>query len=84
MPRLISEREVASVRLMTIEVSEDEVGTYVLCLKYLLEHFDKETIERITGAYRDEVEGMLEDLLDLIDLDELEAERRALKIESVP
>jgi hypothetical protein len=84
MARLISEREVASVRLMTLEMSEDEVGTYALGLKYLLEHFDAETVEKITGAYRDEVEGILEDLIDLIDLDELEAEVKALKIESVP
>lgn len=74
MARQVSEREVASVRLFTLELSEDEVATYALCLKYLLENLDTETLEAITGAYRDEVEGMLEDLLPLANLLEWEEE----------
>ena len=78
MARLVSEREETSIRLLTLEMSEGEVVTYALAMKYLLEHLEPHTVEKITGAYRDEVEGMLEDLLDLIDLTAWEAEIAAL------
>lgn len=74
MAKFVSEREVASVRLFTLEISEDEAGTYALCMKYLLENLDAATLERVTGAYRDEVEGMLGDLLAMVDLGEWEEE----------
>ena len=78
MARLVSEREETSIRLLTLEMSEGEVVTYALAMKHLLEHLEPHTVEKITGAYRDEVEGMLEDLLDLIDLTAWEAEIAAL------
>lgn len=62
---LISEREVASVPLLTVELSGDEAVTYIRCIKYMLENLDTDALESITGAYRDEVEGMLEDLLSM-------------------
>ncbi len=74
MAKLISEREVASVRLLTLEVSEDEIGTYVLCLQHLLDTSDPDTVEKITGAQHSEVAGILADLIDLINLEELAAE----------
>jgi hypothetical protein len=73
MARLLSEREVASVRLLTLEISGDEAETYALSLQYMLENLDTETLESITGAYRDEVEGILEDLLVTINPMEWEA-----------
>ena len=72
MAELISERIVSSVRLLTVELSEDELGVYVTCLDYLLNHCDDEALERICGALRDEVEGMRDDLAQLLDLTETE------------
>ncbi|MCL4832323.1 MAG: hypothetical protein KJZ86_07780 [Caldilineaceae bacterium] len=70
---LISEREVASVPLLTVEVSGDEVITTIRCVKYMLENLDTDALESISGAYRDEVEGMLDDLLSMVDWTEREA-----------
>lgn len=70
---LISERKVASVPLLTVEISGDEVVTYTRCMKYILENLDADALESVTGAYRDEVEGMLEDLLSMVDWTEWEA-----------
>jgi hypothetical protein len=72
MAELISERIVSSVRLLTVELSEDEVDVYITCLNYILEHYDDEAVERICGAHRDEVEGMRDDLVQLLDLTETE------------
>lgn len=67
MARLISQREVASVPLLTLEISGDEAATYARCLQYMLENLKTDELERVTGAYRDEVEGILEDLLSVQD-----------------
>lgn len=82
MARLISEREDTSIRLLTLEVTEGEAGVYALCMKYLLNHLRAEEIERVTGAYQDEVEGMLEDLVDHIDMDEIQADLASLAEET--
>ncbi|MBX2999697.1 MAG: hypothetical protein KF893_14355 [Caldilineaceae bacterium] len=82
MARLVSEREESSIRLLTLEVSEGEAGVYALCMKYLLNHLSAKEIERITGAYQDEVEGMLEDLLDIVDMDEIEADLASIAAET--
>lgn len=74
MARLVSEREETSIRLLTLEVTEGEASVYALCMKYLLNRLSAEEIERVTGAYQDEVEGMLADLTDHIDMDEIEAD----------
>jgi hypothetical protein len=63
-------------------VTEDEAEVYALCMKYMLNHLSAEEIERITGAYQDEVEGMLEDLLDHIDIEEIEADIASLAEET--
>ena len=82
MARLISEREDTSIRVLTLEVTEDEAEVYALCMKYMLNHLSVEEIERITGAYQDEVEGMLEDLLDYIDIEQIEADLASLAEET--
>ncbi len=74
MAQLLTEREETSIRLLTLEVSEGEVVTYALALRYLLENSKPETVEKVIGAYRDEVEGMLADLLTMVDLAEWETE----------
>lgn len=67
MARLISQREIASVPLLTVEISGDEAATYASCLQYVLENLETVELEAITGAYGDEVEGILEDLLAVLD-----------------
>ena len=70
MTKYIAEREIASVRLLTLEVSEDELHVFVACLDYMLDHFDDEMLDHICGAYRDEIEGIRDDLIRLLDISE--------------
>ncbi|MFQ5341919.1 MAG: hypothetical protein ACE5F6_10285 [Anaerolineae bacterium] len=72
MVKQISEREETNVRLLTVEISEDELAVWVTCLNYVLDRSDNETLERVCGAYRDEVEGMRDDLTQLLDVSEPE------------
>ncbi|MFN8490636.1 MAG: hypothetical protein U0350_23805 [Caldilineaceae bacterium] len=74
MAEQISKREIASVQLFTVEVSEDEVAVLVACLNYVLSHASNQVLERVIGAYRDEVEVIRDDLSQM--LDELEPEIR--------
>lgn len=67
MARLISNREVASVLLFSLEISESELEVYAVAMKHLLMNADDETIDRICGATRGEIEGMLSDLVELIE-----------------
>jgi hypothetical protein len=62
MARRISEKEVASVRLLAVELSEDEVTVLAAALITLLQERDDQEIEAQTGASREEVEAILEDL----------------------
>lgn len=62
MARRISEQEVASVRLLALELSEDEVTVLVAALTTLLQDLDDQGIEAKAGASREEVEALLEDL----------------------
>ena len=62
MARRISEKEVASVRLLALELSEDEVTVLAAALTTLLQDLDEPGIEAKAGASREEVEAILEDL----------------------
>jgi hypothetical protein len=62
MARRISEQEVASVRLLALELSEDEVTVLAAALTILLQERDDQGIEAKAGASREEVEAILEDL----------------------
>jgi hypothetical protein len=62
MAKKLSEREVASVRLLVLELSEDELTVLAAALTTLLEQRDDRAIEAQSGASRDEVEGILQDL----------------------
>lgn len=64
----IYEKEESSVRLLTVEVSEDEVAVLTACLNHVLAHSDDETVDRVCGAYRDEVEGIRDDLAQLLNV----------------
>jgi hypothetical protein len=62
MARRLSEKEVASVRLLVLELSEDELTVLAAALTTLLKERDDRAIEVQSGASRDEVEGILQDL----------------------
>ncbi|MGB0388332.1 MAG: hypothetical protein ACPGWR_26230 [Ardenticatenaceae bacterium] len=66
--KAIHEKEESSVRLLTIEVSEDEVAVLTGSLNHFLAHSDDETVDRVCGAYRDEVEGIRDDLAQLLNV----------------
>jgi hypothetical protein len=62
MAKRLSEREVASVRLLVLELSEDELTVLAAALTTLLKERDDRAIEAQSGASRDEVEAILGDL----------------------
>ena len=62
MAKRLSEREIASVRLLVLELSEDELTVLAAALSALLRERDDRAIEAQSGASRDEVDAILEDL----------------------
>ena len=62
MAKSISEQEVASVRLLILELSEDEITVLAAALSTLLQECNDRAIEAKAGASRDEVEAILQDL----------------------
>ena len=61
MARRISENEVASVRLLAVELSEDEITVLAGGLTIPLQERDDQGLEAQAGASREEVEAILED-----------------------
>jgi len=64
--KLHQQKNVADVFLFDVEVSEAELELYQQCLEYVLAHAKAKQIEEEFGAYPDEVEGMLEDIRDIL------------------
>lgn len=62
MAKRISEIEVASVRLLSLELSEDELTVLASALTTLLQECNDRVLEAKSGASRDEVEAILQDL----------------------
>ncbi len=62
MAKRLSEKEVTSVRLLELEVSEDEIEVLTAGLTTLLAMLDDREMEAKSGASRDEVEAILQDL----------------------
>jgi len=63
----LSQKEIASVQLVDVEVSEDELDVYQRCLSYILEHVDPKQMEEEFGATSDEILGMVESMEDVMD-----------------
>ena len=63
---IISKKAVASVELAEVRVSIDEIVTYESALSYLLETLPANEIEERLGATRDELEGICDDLRQVI------------------
>ena len=62
MAKRIAEKEIASVRLLTLELSEDELTVLASALTTLLHECDDSALEAKSGASRDEVDAILRDL----------------------
>jgi hypothetical protein len=62
----ISKEKVASVALVEAKVSEDELAVYEAALNYALETLEATEIERRFGASVDEIEGMRDDLREVL------------------
>ena len=63
---IISKKAVASVELAEVRVSIDEIATCESALSYLLETLPANEIEKRLGATRDELEGICDDLRQVI------------------
>jgi hypothetical protein len=62
----ISKEKVASVALVQARVSEDELTAYEAALSYALDTLDNVELERRFGASVDEIEGMRDDLREVL------------------
>ena len=69
MAKYLKEQDESGVRLLTLEVTEDELAVWVAALRYLLEHLDDRTLEHNLGAYREEVEATHDHLAEWLDLE---------------
>ncbi|HJR06561.1 MAG TPA: hypothetical protein VJ842_04825 [Pyrinomonadaceae bacterium] len=59
---VINKSVIASVEILEVKLSEDEIGVYEAALGYLLDTLSSEELESRFGATRDELEGMRDDL----------------------
>jgi hypothetical protein len=63
---VINTDQIASVDMADIRVSADELIVYEAALSYLLDNLSAREIENQTGATRDEIEGIRDDLRDAL------------------
>ncbi len=62
----LREKEIASVKLIDVEVSEDELDVYQRCLSYPLQHLKPKEIAAAFGATKEELAGMLASMEDVM------------------
>ncbi len=60
--KILKTKSIASVELVEVEVSIDELQVFEAALNYTAKHLDKKEIEKIFGASKDELEGIIEDV----------------------
>ncbi|MCI0694977.1 hypothetical protein L0337_23575 [candidate division KSB1 bacterium] len=77
----LSQKEIASVQLVDVEVSEDELDVYQRCLSYILEHVDPKRLEEEFGATADEILGMVESMEDVMDRAGILLDKEEMEIE---
>jgi hypothetical protein len=65
--KLLSKREIASVQLFTVEISESELDTYKRLFYFALENLDAQEFERLFGDTPDELQGMLDDIENIME-----------------
>ena len=59
---VVNKSVIASVEILEVKLSEDEIGVYEAALGYLLDTLSSEELESRFGATRDELEAMRDDL----------------------
>ncbi|HEX6182891.1 MAG TPA: hypothetical protein VFZ44_03195 [Pyrinomonadaceae bacterium] len=64
--KVLSKDVVASVGLVEAKISEDELGVWESALSYILDTLGDAEIEQIFGATRDELDGMRDDLREIL------------------
>lgn len=63
----LSKREIASVQLFTVEISESELRIYRLLFLNALETMDAKKIEQYFDAEPNELEGMVNDIENIME-----------------
>jgi hypothetical protein len=56
--KILKVREIASVKMLDVKISEDELDVYERCLDYVLRHCLPNEIETVSGATQDELEDI--------------------------
>lgn len=72
---LLSKREIAEVQLFTVEISESELNSYRQLLLYSLKNLQAQTIARLLGDEPHELEGLLDDIENILEEAGLLAEK---------
>jgi hypothetical protein len=60
--RVIKTKSVASVELVEVEISLDELQVFEIALNYVTKNLNEKEIEKIFGATKEELEGISEDV----------------------
>jgi len=60
--KVLKTKSIASVELVEVELSLDELQVFEAALNYATKNLDEKEIERIFGASKDELEGISEDV----------------------
>ncbi len=60
--KILQTKTIASVNLVEISVSQDELEVFKTAIKFALKKLTEDEIEMMFGATKDEIEGILEDL----------------------
>ncbi|MEZ4734153.1 MAG: hypothetical protein R3E79_44230 [Caldilineaceae bacterium] len=68
---------------MTLELSEGELEVLANCVNYVLGHVEHKALERLTGAYSDEVAAIRDDLHQLLNEESLQSVEEELIQEPV-
>lgn len=65
--KLLSSKEIASVKLFEVEISEDELDVYERCMRYIYDNVTADEIEEILGAKADELLGICDSATRLLE-----------------
>jgi hypothetical protein len=60
--KILKTKSIASVELVEVELSLDELQVFEAALNYAAKNLDEKETERIFGASKDELEGISEDI----------------------
>ena len=63
---LVRKEQIASVVLLEVKVSEDELMLYKAALSHILSTLDAAELETLFGATKEEIEGMHDDIVEIL------------------